>query len=296
MNCLTDLIKQVQKSPKQIVVVANAADETILETVKLALKWNLCNFLLLGDQVKIVHIANKINLSLTEHIEIQHKTDRIGENAVQSIIESKATILMKGNISTKRLLQAVLKKERGLRTSQLLSHVALFNIPDRNKPIILTDAAINIAPSLNEKIKIIENAVQVSKLIGTKLPRVAVIAPVDVINEAIPSTIDAGKLSEMQEVGVIQNCLIDGPISLDNAISLKTANYKSITSKTSGIADILIVPSIEVGNALYKSLVFFVHAKVAAVVVGAKAPIALSSRADSPESKLYSLVLAITMI
>lgn len=296
MNHLQALIQTAKNDQKRTVVIANAADTEILRTVKLGLAHKLCSFILLGNQDDIKQIANSIQLDLkNQDICLYHVKESAEEIAVEKIHNNEASILMKGNISTKKLLQAVLDREKGLRKEKLLSHVAMFDIPGRNKPILLTDAAINIAPNLDEKIQIINHATTVSRAVGIQQPKIAVIAPVDVMNEAIPSTIDAAKLTHMQQQGIIQNCLIDGPISFDNAISPKSAQHKSITSEVAGVADILLVSSIEVGNALYKSFVFFAYAKVAAVVCGAKIPIALSSRADSHESKLYSLALAITM-
>ena len=296
MNHLQVLIQTAKNDMKRTVVIANAVDEEILQTVKLGLAHKLCSFILLGNQNDIEEIAEMIQLDLnTQDIRLYHVEESSEEVAIEMIHRREASILMKGNISTKKLLQAVLDREKGLRIKKLLSHVAMFDIPGRNKPILLTDAAINIAPTLDEKVQIINHATDVSRAVGIQKPKIAVIAPVDVMNEAIPSTIDAAKLTRMQKEGSIQHCLIDGPLSFDNAISPKSAQHKSITSEVAGMADILLVSSIEVGNALYKSFVFFAYAKVAAVVCGAKIPIALSSRADSHESKLYSLALAITM-
>lgn len=294
MHTLTSLITRAKRKDKQIIAVANGADKDILMAVKLALELDLCNFILFGDIHDIYRLADTLDLDLTGYdVVVKHETERIAEAAIEAIHLGEATILMKGNISTKSLLRAVLAKDSGLRKQHLLSHIAIFEIPGRERFVFLTDAAINIAPTLEEKIGIVKNAVQMAKALEIKFPKIAIIAPVDVIDEAIPSTFDAAKLTEMQKNGEIKDCLIDGPISFDNAISPQSAQVKGINSNISGIADILMVPTIEVGNALYKSFIFFAHAKVAAVVCGAKVPIALASRADSPESKLYSLALAI---
>lgn len=292
------LIERLQKRPyrKDTVIIAGAADVEILNCVIEAVRLELCSFILLGDKNEIESMLKKIGVrALCKEIKIKHAPQQMEKAAVEYVRKGKATVIMKGNTSTKYLLQAVLARTIGLRTEHLLSHVAVFDIPGRINPVILTDAAVNIAPSLNEKIEIVEHAVDVANLIGVKNPKVAAIAPVDVINEAIPSTLDAAKLTELNKQGEIVNCLIGGPISFDNAISYRSAQHKQSMHKVSGISDILMVPTIEVGNALYKSFTFFAHATVAGVICGAKVPIVLPSRADSRESKLYSLVLGLLM-
>lgn len=295
MNHFKVLIERAKQCKNQkTIVVANAEDIGILKSIKLAINNGLANFILLGDEHVIKEGCKLLNLSLGEEaLKIHHIKINFAQTAVEFILNNQADLIMKGNVSTKELLQAVLKRTNGLRTNQLLSHVAIFDVPDRSSPIILTDAAVNIAPSLNEKVEIVEHAVQCARMLGIELPKVAAIAPVDVINEAIPSTLDAAKLTEMQALGEIKNCLIGGPISFDNAISPESAKHKKNESDIRGTADILLVPTIEVGNALYKSFTFFAHARVAAIVCGAKVPIILSSRADTAESKLYSIALGL---
>lgn len=298
MHHFTTLIERIRKEVyrKHVVVIAEAADVTILKCVIKAIELKLCSFILLGDEVEIKRLLNQLGFDYpSEDMFIKHVNERVGEVAVDYIRRDQATIIMKGNSSTKELLQAVLSRKNGLRTEQLLSHTAVFSIPGRSKPVLLTDAAINIAPSLNEKIEIVEHAVHIANVIGIKTPKVAAIAPVDIINEAIPSTLEAAKLTELNQEGEITGCLIGGPISFDNAISMKSAKQKKSNHSVSGLSDILLVPTIEVGNALYKSFTFFAHATVAGVVSGAKVPIVLSSRADTKESKLYSLALGLLM-
>jgi phosphate butyryltransferase len=190
----------------------------------------------------------------------------------------------------------VLNKEYGLRLGNILSHVAVFEIPNHDRLIIVTDSAMNISPDLTQKAQIIKNAVAIAKEIGIETPKVAPIAAVEVVNPAMQATIDAAALTMMNKRGQITGCIVDGPLALDNAVSVLAAEHKGINSEVAGKVDILVVPSIEVGNALYKSLVYFANAKVGAVIAGAKAPIVLTSRADSAESKLYSLALAICSV
>jgi phosphate butyryltransferase len=200
---------------------------------------------------------------------------------------------MKGNVPTALILKAVLNKEWGLRTGNVLSHVAAFEVAGFDRLTFITDAAMNIAPDLQQKAQIIENAVEIAQSIGVNHPKVAPIAAVEVVNPAMQATVDAASLTMMNQRGQIRNCAVDGPLALDNAVSHHAAEHKGIESEVAGQADILLVPNIETGNALYKSLIYFAKAKVGAVIAGAKAPIVLTSRADSAESKLFSLALAI---
>ncbi|MEC5422306.1 phosphate butyryltransferase [Virgibacillus sp. C22-A2] len=296
MNKLASLKNRAKLEEEQTVSVAKAADREVLLAIKAALKENLCSFILVDDENKITSIAEEINLDLSlPSISINHviRAEDVAPASVLAIHNNEAQILMKGNISTKDLLQAVLNKEYGLRTGKVLSHVALFEIPNQERLVLLTDAAMNIAPNLKEKAQIINNAVQVAHGIGLDIPNVAVIASVEIVNEAMQSTVDAAALTQMQKRGQITGCVVDGPLAFDNAVSLQAARHKGIVSEVAGSADILMVPTIEVGNALYKSFIYFADAKVAAIISGAKAPIILTSRADTAESKLNSLALAL---
>lgn len=205
----------------------------------------------------------------------------------------QADILMKGMIPTSDLLKAVLHKEAGLRTGKILSHVAAFEVPGYDRLIFVTDSGMNINPDLQQKAQIIENAALIAKGIGVEMPKVAVLAAVETINPSMQATLDASALTVMNKRGQISYCVVEGPLALDNAISPEAAEHKGITGEVAGKADILLVPAIETGNALYKSLIYFSGAKVGAVIAGARAPIVLTSRADSAESKLFSIALAV---
>ncbi|GAA0416559.1 phosphate butyryltransferase [Virgibacillus salarius] len=298
MESLNELKAKVKKGRKRTVSVVNAADKEVLLAVKKALEEDLCTFLLFGDESKITELATDIGLIPSQwnsdmtirHVENNHEA---AKQAVLSINDKASDILMKGKITTKDILKAVLNKAYGLRAGKVLSHVALFEIPNQQKVVFLTDAAMNIAPDLQQKVEIIQNAVQVASAVGINVPKVAAITPVEVVNEAMQSTMDAAVLTQMQQRGQIKGCLIDGPLAFDNAVSYQAAQQKGIKSEVAGNADILLAPSIEAGNALYKSFVYYANAKVAAIISGAKAPIILTSRADSAESKVYSLSLAL---
>nr|WP_260631472.1 phosphate butyryltransferase [Neobacillus niacini] len=297
---LESLINKATQLEGNTVAVAAAEDEEVIKAVIEALNRNLANFILFGDKEKIETILSvyyeikNVNRTLT----VIHAESNIlaAELAVRAVSNKEATVLMKGNIPTSILLKAVLNKQYGLRTGNVLSHTAVFEVPDFNRFTIVTDAGMNIAPDLEQKVQIIKNAATLARAIGIEYPKVAPIAAVEVVNPAMQATIDAAALSVMNKRGQITDCIVDGPLALDNAVSAIAAEHKGIHSEVAGKADILLVPTIEVGNVLYKSLIYFAKAKVGAVISGAKAPIVLTSRADSAESKLYSLALAICSV
>ncbi|MCH1626641.1 phosphate butyryltransferase [Fredinandcohnia quinoae] len=296
---LDELITNATRNKDVKVAVAAAEDEEVIDAVVQALNHKLAQFLLYGDREKIIHLLSEKNVSIRhEAIQVIHtiSVEKSAELAVKAVHANDADVLMKGNIPTSTLLKAVLNKDYGLRTGSVLSHVAVFEVPRYERFIILTDAAMNIAPDLEQKVHIIKNAVAVANSIGIDNPKVAPIAAVEVINPGMQATIDAASLTQMNRRGQINNCVVDGPLALDNAISSFAAEHKGIVSNVAGEADILVVPTIEVGNALYKSLVYFANAKVGAIIAGAKSPIVLTSRADSAESKLYSLALAVCSV
>ncbi|MDA1543255.1 MULTISPECIES: phosphate butyryltransferase [Bacillus cereus group] len=292
---LEHLIDQAAGQPKKTVAVAVAEDHEVVEAVARAITLQLAQFRLYGNQEKIMGMLQEHGLQTSEHIEVIAATSsaEAAELSVKAVRNGEADVLMKGNIPTANILKAVLNKEWGLRKGSVLSHVAAFEVPNYNRLIFVTDAAMNIAPDVTQKAAIIQNTVEVARAIGIDLPKVAPIAAVEVVNPAMQATIDAAMLTQMNRRGQIKNCVVDGPLALDNAVSQIAAEHKGIVSDVAGKADILLVPTIEAGNVLYKSLVYFADAKVGAIIAGAKAPIVLTSRADSAETKVYSLALAV---
>lgn len=292
---LEHLIDQAAGQPKKTVAVAVAEDHEVIEAVAKAIKLQLAQFRLYGNQEKIIGMLQEHGLQTSEHIEViaAASSAEAAELSVKSVSNGEADVLMKGNIPTANILKAVLNKEWGLRKGSMLSHVAAFEVPNYDRLIFVTDAAMNIAPDVTQKAAIIQNTVEVAQAIGIDLPKVAPIAAVEVVNPAMQATIDAAMLTQMNRRGQIKNCVVDGPLALDNAVSQIAAEHKGIASDVAGKADILLVPTIEAGNVLYKSLVYFANAKVGAMIAGAKAPIVLTSRADSAETKVYSLALAV---
>ncbi|PEZ02708.1 phosphate butyryltransferase [Bacillus sp. AFS018417] len=293
---LQTLIDQAAEQPKKTVAVAVAEDHEVIEAVAKAVQLQLAQFRLYGNQETIMNMLQGHGLQPSEHIEVISATSNAeaAELAVKAVRGGEADVLMKGNIPTASILKAVLNKEWGLRKGGVLSHVAAFEVPNYDRFIIVTDAAMNIAPDVQQKAAIAQNAVEVARAIGVEVPKVAPIAAVEVVNPVMQATIDAAMLTQMNRRGQIKDCIIDGPLALDIAVSQIAAEHKGIQSDVAGKADILLVPTIEAGNVLYKSLVYFANAKVGAIIAGAKAPIVLTSRADSAETKVYSLALAVT--
>jgi len=293
---LSDLHTIVKKS-KQVkrLVLAVAQDGHSLEAVNMATERNYIEPILVGDADMIKEIADKsgkIDLRKFNIINEKNISEAVAKS-VKLVHYGEADILMKGNVGTAVLLKGVLNKEWGLRRNEVLSHIALFEIEAyHHKILALTDVAMNIAPDLNTKVGIINNSVEFLRKLGVEEPKVAVLGAVELVNEMMPATMDAALLSKMADRGQIRQCIIDGPLAFDNAISAESAKHKGIVSNVAGDADLLLLPDIEAGNVLYKSFVFFANAKTAANILGASAPIVLTSRSDSEESKLDSIVLA----
>ncbi|EAD5717373.1 phosphate acetyltransferase [Listeria innocua] len=279
--------KEVAETSSLIFAVAGADDEVVLETIRLALDQGLGKFLLFGKKEDRSLTAND---SVTW---IQANTaEEAAQGAILAVKNKEADILVKGFIPTATLMHHVLKKENELRTGQLLSQIAIFDIPTYHKPLLLTDCAMNVAPKTNEKIAITENALNVAQKIGITNPKVALLSAVEEVTEKMPSTVEANEVANHFK----ENVDIAGPLALDVAISKEAAQHKGIKNNAAGDADILIAPNIETGNALYKSLVYFAGARVGSAIVGAKVPIVISSRNDTPENKLASFILTVRMV
>ncbi|HUS86541.1 MAG TPA: bifunctional enoyl-CoA hydratase/phosphate acetyltransferase [Bacteroidales bacterium] len=290
---LEDLKKLLVNRPKKRIVLSPAQDRQSLGAVIKASKDGIIEPILVGHEQEIRNIAKESGYDLTG-FRIVHEADieRATNLGIQMVSSGEAEVLMKGKIGTSTLLKGVLNKEWGLRTGNLLSHIALFEVKTYHKLITVTDVAMNIAPDLTEKIAILNNSVRCLNTLGIEMPKVAVLGAVEMVNESMKATLDAALLSKMNQRGQITNCIVDGPLAFDNAVSLDSARYKGIKSEVAGDTDLLLMPDIEVGNVLYKSLVFFARAKVASMILGATAPIVLTSRSDSEQAKYHSILLA----
>ena len=291
---LSDLNDLLQKqTDRKKLVLAVAQDHHALDAAYNAFKKNIVDIILVGNKDEILAISKKHSYDLSD-IQIIDETDKkkAVKISVKLVADKKADILMKGNVNTSVLLKGVLNKEWGLRTGGLLSHLALFEIKKYHKLLGVTDVAMNIAPDLKAKVGILKNAIDYLNKLGIDKPKVAAIAAMENVDENMIASLDAALLSKMSQRNQILNCEIDGPLAFDNAISSESAKQKGIISTVAGEADLLLMPNIEAGNVLYKALSFFADAKIAAVILGAKAPIVLTSRSDSEEAKLNSILLA----
>jgi phosphate butyryltransferase len=290
---LIDLKLIVQGGPRKKLVLAAAQDQHSLGAVVKAWKENIIEPILIGDKEGIQNICSTNNYDIAG-LRIIHEPDMemSVEMAVRMVSSKQADILMKGKVGTSTLLRCVLNKEWGLRTGNLLSHFALFEVETYHKVIAVTDVAMNIAPNLQEKIAIVNNSVACLIKLGYTMPKIAVLGAVEMVNENMEATLHAALLSKMNQRDQIKNCIIDGPLAFDNAISLESAKHKGIRSEVAGDTDLLLMPDIEVGNVLYKSLVFFAKAKVASIILGALVPIVLTSRSDSEQAKFDSILLS----
>ncbi|MGM0396100.1 MAG: phosphate butyryltransferase [Bacillota bacterium] len=295
-NSFESLFKLAQeKGPKKI-AVAVAQDEDVLGAIKVAYEKGIADPILVGDRESIEKLAAKLLFSL-DGIEIIDEKDGVEatRKATELVSSGKAQVLMKGLIDTSVIMKAVLNPEIGLRTGSVISHVAVFDVPTYHKVFIVTDAAMIIAPDLNQKKQIIENAVQLAHSLGIQEPKVAVLAAKEKVSPKMEATVHAKELADMNKAGEIKGCIVDGPFALDNAVSKESARIKGIDSVVAGDADILLAPDIEAGNILYKALSFLANAKSAGLIVGTSRPIVLTSRADNEEAKLNSIVLATLM-
>ncbi len=291
-----DILRIAKEQGPKIVALACAQDDDALKAVHQAFENGIVKAILIGDGEKINEICKTENIDISDYevIDILDPTEACLK-AVELVSTGKAQLLMKGLVDTGVLLKAVLNKEVGLRTGNVLSHVAVFDVPTYHKLIIVTDAAMNIAPDLGTKKQILENALVVSRALDIEEAKVAVIAAKEKVNPKMPATVDAAALVKMNETGEIKGCLVGGPFALDIAISFEAAKTKGFVHPAAGDADILLCPTIEAGNVLYKSLTFFAGAEGAGVIVGTKAPVILTSRADSEETKLNSIALGVLM-
>lgn len=296
LKSLSDIVELAKAKETRRLVVAAAADKPVLEAVKNAYQEGIIIPVLVGNKSEIERISKEINFDLS-NIDIYEENDpsKAPVKAVALIKEGKADILMKGLVSTAPLLKAVLDKENGLRKAATLSHFALIESPYYHKLIGVTDAAMNIAPEFNDKVNIINNSVEVFHRLGNMNPKVAIVGPLEVVNPKIESTTHAAMLTVMNQRGQIKGCIIDGPFAIDNAVSKEAAEHKGITGEVAGDADILVAPDLNSGNILYKTLMFMGGCTSAAVIMGARVPVVLTSRADTDKSKMMSIALAAAM-
>ncbi len=291
ISSIADLIDQARETPPLKLAVAAAGDPVVLKSVARAWQDGIIEPLLVGERNKIEEARKRIEPDLEARV-IEVKDSREAASRTMELIsQGEADFPMKGLLSSGAILQALLNKEYGLRQEGLLSLVTLIYLEREERLVFMTDAGLNIAPDLTDKAEMIKNAVTIARSIGQKKPRVAPLAAVETVNEKMPVTQEAAQLSKMAERGQIKNCLVDGPLALDNAILPEAAEHKGITGEVAGKADILLVPDIEAGNILYKAWILYAGFPSASLVYGARVPLVMTSRADSPETKYNSIAL-----
>ncbi len=300
MRNFEELVDVVELHPLRKVAIAVAQDTSVIEAVGLARKRTISTAIMVGDEAEIRQKAEAAGVSLEEaEATIVHEPDPIKAvaKAVQLVSSGEADILMKGYIHTDDFLRGVLNRDYGLRSGSVLSHVFVAELADEGRLLFITDAAMNIAPDLEQKAEILLNAVYLSSVFGFVNPKVAVLAAVELVNPSMPATLEAAALSAMAaRRQYVPCCQVDGPFALDNAISPAAAKLKKIDSPVAGQADILLVPTIEAGNILAKSLVYLGGRRLLGLLVGAKSPVVLTSRADSADAKLHSMAAAVLMV
>jgi phosphate butyryltransferase len=297
LRTLTELLDHARGVGPMTISVACADDAEVLEAVEESRKEGVANAHLVGDADKIKQLAGTLSIDLKNYDVIDEKGGEAAASlrAVEVVSSGKAQILMKGMVKTANFLRAVLNKEKGLRSGATLSHVYIHEVENYDRIFFISDPAFNTYPDIAGKVGIIENVVKLAHAFGVEIPKVACLAAVEVVNTDMPPTIDASILTQMNRRGQIKGCIIDGPFALDNAVSEESAKHKGIVSEVAGRADILHVPNIDSGNMLAKAIVYFARNKTAGLVLGAKAPIVLTSRADSAETKLLSIASAVAL-
>ena len=287
------LLDRAKSLGRAKVAVAVAADREALEAIKIAEKEGLITPVLVGDGEQIKRLAQEIGLSLAGAELIHEPRPAVAaQKAVDAVADGQAHFLMKGQINSADFLKAVLRPERGLRTGRLLSHFSAFQVPGFSRLLFVTDGGMNIAPNLVQKKEILDNGLLYLKGIGMDSVKVIVLAANEVANAKMPATMDAQALTEMNQAGQFPGAIVEGPLALDGAVSAVALKHKGITSRINGDVDLLLVPTIEVGNVLGKSMVYFAGATMAGIVLGAQVPIVMTSRNDTSRSKFMALTMA----
>jgi len=291
------LLAKAQKLPPMPTAVVHPCDKVSLEAVVEAARLKLIDPILVGPEDRIRAVADENNIDIVQFkiVDAEYSQDSAAK-AVELVREGRADALMKGSLHTDEVMGAVVKRDTGLRTARRISHCFVMDVPGHDQPLIITDAAINIAPTLKDKIDITQNAIDLARALGASEVRVAVLSAMESVNPDVPSTLEAAALCKMADRGQITGAVLDGPLALDNAISVEAAAIKKIKSPVAGRANVLVVPDLEAGNMLAKSLSFLASADAAGIVLGAKVPVILTSRADNEIARLASCAVAQLMV
>ena len=289
-----ELLRKTEALSPVPTAVVHPCDESSLKGAVEAAEANLIDPVLVGPASKIRQVADQYGLDIGRYriVDVPH-SHASAETGVKLARVGECEAVMKGSLHTDELMAEVVRKETGLRTGRRLSHVFVMNVPTYPRTLLITDAAINIYPTLEDKVDIVQNAIDLAKVLGVETPRVAILSAVETVNPKIASTLEAAALCKMADRGQIKGGILDGPLAFDNAISLEAAKTKGITSDVAGKADILLVPDLEAGNMLAKQLSFLANSDAAGIVLGARVPIILTSRADNVRTRLASCAVAV---
>lgn len=291
---MDELKEKARYVQKQVIAVAAAEDEHVLQAIDTAVKEEFADFILVGDKEKIMKKAASLSFNISAIPIIDEKVPaKAAEKVVSLIRNHKADIVMKGMVSSAEVLKAVLHKEKGLRTGNILSMAGVFELPAYHKLLILTDPAVNLIQDLTHKACILKNSIELSNTLGIQCPKAAALCAVEKVNPAMQATLDAQMLWEMFAKEEIKDVILEGPMPMDIAISRDAALQKGLDSEIAGDVDILLTPNLEAGNILYKTFVYLAQGRNAGIVLGAKVPIILTSRSDSADTKMNSIALAL---
>ncbi len=291
------LVARVQGEKRKTIAVAMAQESHVLQALETARRHRLAEGILVGEMDAIRRAAEEagVNISRFEIVPQRGEAEAV-HRAIEVVRAGEADLLMKGKCSTAAFLRGILDREKGLRGPGLLSHLAIFEVSTYPKPLFMSDAAMNIYPDLAQKVEITKNAIRSAQLLGVEVPKVALIAAVERVDpEHMPCTVHAAAIAKMADRGQLGNARVDGPLAVDNALDPESCRVKGINSPVGGDADILIMPNIEAGNTFYKTMTILARAKTAGVLVGARVPVILPSRADSDETKFLSIAAAVAM-
>jgi phosphate acetyltransferase len=288
-----ELVARAQQGPPVLTAVVHPCDQASLESALEAARLKLILPILVGPALKIRQTAARYGIDIAglELVDAEHSHDA-ARKAVELVRQGRAEALMKGSLHTDELMAAVVSRDTGLRTARRISHCFVMDVPGYPNALMITDAAVNIAPSLKDKVDIVQNAIDLAHALGAADVRVAILSAMETVNPDVPSTVEAAALCKMADRGQITGAVLDGPLALDNAISPEAAAIKKIASPVAGRANVLVVPDLEAGNMLAKSLSFLAGADAAGIVLGARVPIILTSRADAEITRLASCAVA----
>jgi len=291
------LLERVKTLPPIATAVAHPASDAAIAAVVQAAEADIITPILIGPQAKICAAAAQVGVDISRYelICTEH-SHAAAERAVVLVREGRVQMLMKGSLHTDELMAAVVRRDTGLRTARRVSHCFVMDVPANDSALIITDAAINVFPTLEDKVDIVQNAIELAHALGIREPKVAILSAMESVNPKVPSTIEAAALCKMTDRGQIRGGILDGPLALDNAINADAARVKGIGGAVAGHADVLVTPDLEAGNMLAKSLSFLAGADGAGIVLGARVPIVLTSRADSVRSRLASCAVAAMLV